>query len=153
MPHIYELLREQCIPGPPDAVFPFFSDARNLERITPPWMRFRIVTAPVRMECGAEIAYELAWRFFRLRWKTIITEWDPPHVFVDVQKQGPYEFWEHTHIFLSAKGGTHMFDTVRYALPFGLMGRLAHRIRVRHDLEQIFEFRQATIQRLLGACE
>ena len=151
MPHTYVLLREQWIPRPVDAVFPFFSDARNLQAITPPWLRFRIVAVPDCMERGAGIEYELAWRFLRLHWKTLITEWNPPHRFVDVQASGPYRFWEHTHTFQPSAGGTRMFDSVRYALPLGVLGRLAHRLRVRHDLERIFDYRELAIQRLFGA--
>ncbi len=130
---------------------PLFSDARNLESITPPWLRFRIVKAPDRLAKGAIIEYELAWRLFPLRWRTEITRWDPPTAFVDIQVSGPYSLWEHTHTFRALNGGTQMSDRARYALPLRPLGRLAHWVRVGRDLRKIFEYRRVTIERLFAA--
>ena len=149
--HTYLLERDQWLPRPVDEVFTFFSDARNLESITPGWLGFRIVTpAPIAMRAGAEIDYELSWRWFRLRWKTVIARWDPPGSFVDVQARGPYRLWEHTHTFRGENGGTRLSDSVRYELPLGMPGRLAHWIEVRRDLERIFDYRKAAIGRVFG---
>ena len=149
MSKLYHLQREQVIPCPVEEVFAFFADVRNLEAITPRWLNFRILTpAPIHMQPGAEIEYQLAWRFIRLRWKTAIRQWEPPHFFVDVQSRGPYRLWEHTHTFRSEDGCTRMFDTVRYQLPLGILGRCAHALRVRHDLDRIFDYRAGTIGRL-----
>ena len=146
MAHTYLLQRDQWLPRPVDEVFAFFSDAGNLEAITPRWLGFRIVTpAPIEMRAGAEIDYELAWRWFPLRWRTAITRWDPPRSFTDVQVRGPYRLWEHTHTFHAENGGTRMSDSVRYQLPLGMLGRMAHWIRVRHDLERIFDYRNAAV--------
>ena len=146
---LYELHREQVIPRPIEEVFAFFSDVRNLEAITPPWLNFRILTpAPIHMEPGAEIEYGLAWRFIRLRWKTAIRQWKPPDFFVDVQLRGPYRVWEHTHSFRSEDASTRMSDSVRYQLPLGMLGRMAHALRVRRDLDRIFDYRADTISRL-----
>ena len=81
------------------------------------------------------------------RWKTVITQWKPPHFFVDQQLSGPYTGWEHTHSFQEEDGGTRMFDSVRYELPLGVLGEMAHRMRVRQDLERIFDYRAEVIQR------
>ncbi|MBZ5623788.1 MAG: SRPBCC family protein [Acidobacteriia bacterium] len=149
MSKLYRLEREQAIPCPIEKVFAFFADVRNLEAITPPWLNFRVLTpAPIRMEPGAEMEYQLAWRRFRLRWKTQITEWKPPQFFVDVQARGPYRLWEHTHSFRSEDSGTRMFDSVRYQMPFGIVGQAVHGIRVRRDLDRIFDYRAAAIGRL-----
>lgn len=147
----YQLEREQFVPRPIDQVFAFFTDVRNLEAITPPWLKFRIVSpTPIDMKAGTEIEYELAWRLVPIRWKTVIRKWQPPRYFVDGQVRGPYKLWEHTHSFEGVNGGTQMKDSVRYALPLGPLGRLAHALRVRRDLNRIFDFRAETIARLLG---
>jgi len=144
---VHVLRREQRLPGPPEDVFPFFADARNLEAITPPWLGFRVVTdSPIDMRSGASIEYRLKLRGVPLRWRTRIAVWDPPHRFVDVQIAGPYRLWHHTHDFAAdGAGGTVMRDTVRYAIPFGPLGRLAHALVVRRDLDAIFGFRRTAV--------
>ena len=144
---VHVLRREQRLPGGPDEVFPFFADARNLEAITPPWLGFRVVTpAPIEMRQGTLIEYRLKLRGVPLRWRTRIAVWDPPRRFVDVQISGPYRLWHHTHDFEpDGAGGTVMRDTVRYAIPFGPLGRLAHRLVVRRDLDAIFGFRRGAV--------
>jgi ligand-binding SRPBCC domain-containing protein len=147
MRRVHHLRREMLIPAPIAEVFEFFADVRNLEAITPGWLRFRILTpTPIEMEDGALIEYRLSWWFVHLRWKTVIDQWKPPHFFVDRQLSGPYTRWEHTHSFQEGDGGTRMFDSVRYELPFGVLGDMAHRLRVRQDLERIFDYRAEVIQ-------
>ena len=144
---VHILRREQRLPGTPEDVFPFFADARNLEAITPPFLGFRVVTpAPIEMRAGTLIEYRLKLRGVPLRWRTQIAVWDPPHRFVDVQLSGPYRLWHHTHDFEpDGDNGTVMRDTVRYAIPFGPVGRLAQALVVRRDLDAIFAFRQAAV--------
>jgi hypothetical protein len=144
---IHVLVREQLLPSSPDEVFPFFAEAHNLEAITPPWLGFRVVTRqPIEMAPGALIEYRLRLHRVPIRWRTTIAVWDPPRRFVDVQLEGPYRMWHHTHDFEAAPGGgTLMRDTVRYALPFGPLGALAHRLLVRRDLTAIFDFRQEAV--------
>jgi ligand-binding SRPBCC domain-containing protein len=138
----YTLQRELWVPNSLSAVFDFFSRAENLERITPPWMRFRILTPlPITMKQGATIAYALRFRGIPLRWLTEIERWNPPYEFIDTQARGPYKIWRHTHQFSEAAGGTLIVDIVEYALPFGLIGRLAHRLQVARDLSLIFDYR------------
>ena len=146
---IHVLEQEQRLPAPPDAVFGFFADARNLEAITPPLLRFRVLTPePIVMRRGTLIQYRLRLRGVPVSWLTSIQEWDPPHRFVDVQVRGPYALWHHTHDLTSdGEGGTVMRDTVRYAIGFGPLGELAHRLLVRRDLEAIFAFRAAAVAR------
>jgi ligand-binding SRPBCC domain-containing protein len=149
MDHV--LTREQILPGEPDEVFAFFADAANLEAITPPWLRFRIVTpGPIRMAPGTLIEYRLVLHRIPVRWLTRIELWEPGACFVDVQVRGPYRSWRHTHRFEAHPEGTLVRDTVRYALPLGLLGRTAHRAFVRRDLEHIFDFRRAAVARRLG---
>jgi ligand-binding SRPBCC domain-containing protein len=146
------LQREQWIPRPLDDVFAFFSDAKNLGAITPPWLGFRILTPePIVMRSGAKIGYMLRWHGFPVRWVTEITRWDPLTGFDDVQLNGPYSLWHHNHSFQPIDGGTLIGDTVRYALPFGLLGRLAHACVVKAELNTIFDYRAKKVSELLAA--
>jgi ligand-binding SRPBCC domain-containing protein len=141
------LRREQELPGRPEEVFAFFADAANLEAITPPWLRFAIATpGPIPMGEGTLIAYKLRLHGVPIRWLTRIEVWEPGVRFVDRQLRGPYALWHHTHEFEPAgPERTRMRDTVRYALPFGPAGRVAHRLFVRRDLARIFNYRAARI--------
>jgi ligand-binding SRPBCC domain-containing protein len=141
------LRREQRLPGSPADVFPFFADAGNLEAITPPWLRFEVVTPrPIEMRPGALIEYRLVLHRLPVAWLTRIEEWEPDVRFVDMQLTGPYRLWHHTHEFRpDPDGGTVMTDTVRYALPLGPLGALAHRVVVRRDVERIFAFRAQAV--------
>jgi ligand-binding SRPBCC domain-containing protein len=149
--HVHTIRREQRLPGSPDDVFAFFGDARNLEAITPPLLRFRVLQPdPIEMGVGALIRYRLRVRGVPVGWLTAIRAWDPPHRFVDEQMRGPYALWHHTHTFEALDdGGTLMRDVVRYALPLGPLGELARRLFVRRDLEAIFDYRAARIVELL----
>ena len=149
---VHVLERAQRLEGPPEHVFPFFADAANLERITPPWLGFRVLSPRVEMREGTLIEYRLRLHGVPVRWRTRIDLWDPPHRFVDRQLSGPYRLWHHTHTFEpDGAGGTLMRDVVRYALPLGPLGALAHRLLVRRDLARIFDFRHAEVPRLLTA--
>lgn len=149
--HFYFLQRDQWLPAPIERVFAFFGDAGNLETITPPWLRFRILPPPVgEMRAGARIHYRLRWRMMPIRWITEIREWQPPFRFVDVQERGPYALWEHTHEFEPERGGTRMRDHVRYALPFGCLGSTAHRLFVRRDLAAIFDYRARQVEAIFS---
>lgn len=149
---IHTLHREQRLDGSPEEVFPFFADAFNLEALTPPLLRFRVVTpAPIDLERGALIQYALKLHGLPVSWLTSIQRWDPPHAFVDTQIKGPYALWHHTHTFEAAgDDGTLMTDTVRYGIAFGPFGELANRLLVRRDVEAIFAYRAAEIPRLLA---
>ena len=135
-------------------MFGFFADAMNLEAITPPWLRFRVATpGPVAMGAGTMIEYRLRLHGMPIRWLTRIVVWEPGLRFVDVQVRGPYRFWEHTHSFEPCARGTLVRDAVRYDLPLGPLGRLAHAAFVRRDLERIFDFRREAVAHRLGAGE
>lgn len=143
---IYELRRQVVIPAPVEDVFSFFSDAENLNEITPPWLNFKILTPlPIRMGKDALIDYSLELLGLPLTWKTKITVWDPPDRFVDRQIKGPYRVWEHTHEFAKNDGGTQMTDVVRYAVPGFVLSPIVHFFFVRPRLEKIFSFREESI--------
>jgi ligand-binding SRPBCC domain-containing protein len=121
-------------------VFAFFGEARNLETITPPWLRFEVLTpAPIVMQTGTLIDYRIRIHGIPIRWRTEITEWNPPNQFVDVQRRGPYQLWQHTHTFEEKDGGTLCGDTVLYR-PRG--GALTNWLFVRRDVERIFTYRR-----------
>lgn len=134
---------ELWLARPRNEVFPFFAEARNLETITPPWLRFEILTPyPIEMRPGAVIDYRLRVHGFPIRWRTEITEWQPPHRFVDQQLRGPYHMWHHTHTFLEHDGGTLCRDEVVYR-PVG--GALINWLFVQRDVKKIFAFRQKVL--------
>jgi ligand-binding SRPBCC domain-containing protein len=151
MMRIHTLQREQELPGTPTEVFDLFADARNLEAITPPLLRFEVITpGEVTMRVGALITYRLHLHGVPISWLTSIQDWDPPHRFIDQQVRGPFALWHHTHeLFPSGPDGTRMRDTVRYAIGYGPLGELAHRVLVRRDLETIFDFRARKVDDLL----
>jgi ligand-binding SRPBCC domain-containing protein len=149
---IHTLERRQVLDGTPDEVFPFFADARNLEAITPPLLRFRVITpGDIPMGVGTFIQYRLRVRGVPVGWSTLIQEWVPNERFVDVQVRGPYALWHHTHTFEPLDGErTLMTDTVRYAIGFGPLGELAHALLVRRDVASIFDFRAERVPALLA---
>lgn len=141
------LERQVRIRRPVEALFPFFADPRNLEAITPPWLRFRIVSstdAPVR--AGAEIEYRLRLHGLPIRWRSRITLWEPPRRFVDEQIAGPFRYWRHLHELEPDGDGTIVRDRVEYEVPGG---RAVNRLFVRRELERIFDHRHRRLLELL----
>lgn len=146
---IHELRSELWLPRPVAEIFPFFADAANLERLTPPWLNFRILSPPpIPMGAGTLIDYRIVIHGIPLRWQSEITVWEPPHLFVDEQRRGPYRIWRHEHTFLERDGGTMINDRVRYAVLFDPM---VHCWLVRPDIERIFDFRTKRMRELFGA--
>lgn len=147
---VHVLALETFVPRPRREVFAFFAAAENLERITPPELRFRIATAPpIRMAEGTLIDYRLRLFGVPFAWRTRIARWEPESRFVDEQLAGPYASWVHTHAFRPARGGTLMTDEVRYRLPLFPAGELAYPL-VRLQLARIFAYRARRIRELLG---
>jgi ligand-binding SRPBCC domain-containing protein len=145
--HVLE--REQTLAIDPERAFGFFADARNLERITPPWLCFRVVTpGEIVMGAGTLIEYRLALHRIPVSWLTRIETWEPPLRFVDRQIRGPYAFWEHSHSFEPVAEGTLIRDRIRYRIPFGILGGLAQLLVVRRDLERIFDYRREQVSNL-----
>jgi hypothetical protein len=145
------LERVLFIPRPRAEVFAFFAAAHNLERITPPFLNFEIVTPlPIEMRAGALIDYKLGLHGVRFRWRTRIEEFAPPVFFADVQVKGPYRRWHHRHSFEEVSGGTLMRDVVQYEVGWGWAGEVARRMFVRRSVEQIFEYRNRVILEIFG---
>ena len=140
------LERSTILPYPIERVFDFFSEAENLESLTPPWLSFRILTPrPIHMCEGALIDYQLRLRGIPLGWRSEITVWEPPHRFVDEQRRGPYRLWAHEHRFTEVDGGTKVEDRVKYAV---LGGSLVARLFVAPDVRRIFDYRQQRLREL-----
>jgi ligand-binding SRPBCC domain-containing protein len=145
----YRLLREQLVPRPLDQVFAFFSKPENLEAITPAWLHFRIrAVDPLPVQTGTLIHYSLRIHGIPVRWTSRIIDWTPPHSFVDEQVRGPYRTWHHTHRFVAEGDSTRITDEVLYDLPFGILGRIVHRMKVKSDVEKIFAFREQKIREM-----
>lgn len=147
--HVVE--REQLVRRPRDQVFPFFSDARNLERITPDFLHFRIAgMSTPQVGPGTLIDYRLRLHGLPVGWRTRIEEWRPEERFVDVQLRGPYSLWHHTHEFEPVPEGTIVRDRIRYRLPFGALGDLLAGSFVARDVDKIFFYRRVRIDELFG---
>jgi ligand-binding SRPBCC domain-containing protein len=143
------LERSLVVPVGIDEAFAFFADASNLEAITPPWLGFRIVEAPPRLERGSVLVYRLRLFGVPFRWQTEIAEWRPPFGFTDVQVAGPYRRWEHTHTLIPVDGGTEIADRVVYRLPYEPFSGLLAPVTVGPSLRAIFDYRaRATAARL-----
>jgi hypothetical protein len=148
---VHTLERTQRLAVSRERAFELYSEARNLERITPPWLGFRVTTpGAIEMREGALIEYRLKLHGVPVRWRTQIAAWQPPLRFVDVQLRGPYALWEHTHTFERVdERSVEIGDRVRYALPLGPLGEIAHAAFVERDLREIFDYRaHAVAERL-----
>ena len=142
--------RTQFVPLGRPRVFSFFEDATNLERITPPFLGFRILSPlPIAMGQGTLIDYRIRLFGVPLRWRTRIDEYEPPFRFVDTQLEGPYRLWRHTHLFEEQGEGTLITDRVDYEVGLGPLGALARELFVRRTLEAIFDYRRRAIATLL----
>jgi len=138
--------RDVWLPRPREEVFAFFADAANLERLTPPWLHFRILSPHIVIARGVLIDYRLKIHGVPLRWQSEISRWDPPRTFVDEQRKGPYRRWAHTHTFEEERGGTRVGDSVEFEVPFEwIAGRFVMR-----DVQAIFTFREQALSTIFA---
>ncbi|HEY7648318.1 MAG TPA: SRPBCC family protein [Methylomirabilota bacterium] len=145
----YILESRVWLPKPRAEVFAFFAEPANLALITPEWLGFQLLAAPP-LGPFAILDYRIRWVGLALRWRTFIREYDPPARFVDVQVRGPYERWEHRHLFVEERGGTWIDDRVTYRLPLGFLGRALHDLLVRRQLTAIWAHRRRRIADLVA---
>jgi ligand-binding SRPBCC domain-containing protein len=139
--HVLE--RTQLVPYPLETTFAFFSDPRNLEHLTPAFLKFEFLREPpATMVAGTVLDYRIRLYGVPVQWRTRIELVEPPTRFVDVQEKGPYANWRHTHTFRSIGAQTEMTDHVDYAIPFGPLGELARVVLVDRSLREIFDYRQ-----------
>ena len=148
---MYQLQTDIILPRSIEDTFALFCDAQNLERLTPPELRFEIRSAlPIEMKRGARIRYRIRLFGIPFGWLTEITHWEPGVRFVDEQIAGPFKRWVHEHRFDPLDDQTtRIRDDVRYALPFDPVGRIAHPV-VRARLDRIFSFREQSVREILG---
>ena len=147
----FRLEQEQLVAAPRTEVFSFFSNAFNLERLTPPFLNFKILTpAPIDIQTDTIIEYRIKLFGIPMYWRTRILDFEPEDSFVDSQERGPYTLWHHTHTFEETDDGTLMKDIVLYRLPLGPLGRLAHFLFVRRTLKRIFSYRRDALADLMG---
>ncbi len=147
----YRLTAEMTIALPRKEVFAFFSDAMQLESITPPWLKFSVETPqPIVMTEGLLLDYRLRLHGIPIRWRTEIDVWQPPFRFVDMQLRGPYKRWYHEHTFEERDGVTIVKDNVHY-IPRG--GAIVHRLFVKPDLFKIFGYRQQRLKEIFSERE
>lgn len=144
----FELDARMHLPVAREKLFAFFSDACQLETITPPWLHFHVITPrPIAMRKGTLIDYRLRLHGIPLRWTSHIRVWEPPRQFVDEQLTGPYRRWHHTHQFSEDNSGTVCADQVHYQV-WG--GTFVNWLLVARDLRAIFEFRQRRLREIFG---
>jgi len=149
---LYTLKKEQIVLKNISTVFDFFSKPENLSVITPRSMKFKILTpSPIDMKEGALIDYTVSIMLIPIRWRTLITKFSPPNLFIDQQLKGPYSIWHHTHIFEKiSENETLIKDKVVYGVPFGIIGRLAHYLYIKRDLKKIFTYRKNKIEQIFN---
>ena len=147
----YRLQCSMTVDAPLADVFRFFEDPRNLERITPPWLNFKILDPEkLVMRKGELIDYLIRWMGVPLKWRTRIADYQPPAMFIDQQIRGPYTLWHHTHTFEQTPQGVLIHDQVDYRLPLGPLGTIAHAVMVKAQLLGIFRYRQTAISEVFG---
>ncbi|WP_164126460.1 SRPBCC family protein [Sphingobacterium luzhongxinii] len=145
----YLLYREQQLSCDVDTAWNFFSNPHNLANITPIKMQFEVLSKYLEESIyeGMQIDYRVVPIFgIPMRWRTRITHVDTKKSFVDFQERGPYKLWEHTHQFIPNGDGVLMKDSVRYILPTGIFGQLAHELFVKKKLNEIFDYRYQVLE-------
>ena len=144
---------EQFLPTDINTAWDFFSSAKNLSAITPPELDFKILTQLNDNEIyeGMLIDYTLKPLLsIPVHWQTEIFEIDKPVKFMDRQLKGPYKTWEHTHTFMQQGDGVLMKDSVKYKLPFGLIGEIAHVLLIKRKVENIFIYRKEVLKKIFN---
>jgi uncharacterized protein (TIGR01777 family) len=145
----HEMIAEQWVPKKPSEIFPYFCSEKNLEALTPEFLKFRVLKKSTdEIDQGTLIDYKMRVHGFPVKWQTRIEDWNPGHSFVDVQLNGPYKKWHHTHEFREFAGGTLMRDRVLYQLPMGWFGNLMAGWKVTRDVQAIFAYRREKIDQL-----
>ena len=148
---VYRLVRKQTIAATVEELWAFFSNAKNLQAITPSYMNFNITSGelPQSIYPGQVITYKVSPLMnIPMFWMTEITSVVDNKLFVDEQRIGPYKMWHHQHHFEATEGGTIMTDIVHYSLPMGFLGGIAHGLFVKKQLNDIFDYRQRKIDEL-----
>lgn len=150
---MYTFKREQIIKANINEIWDFASNPANLQKITPEYMGFEIITKdlPEKMYEGMIISYKVSPLFgIKMNWTTEITHVKEHKYFIDIQQEGPYRFWHHEHHFAETKNGILMTDILTYKPPFGVFGRIANKLIIANKLNQIFDFRKKKMEEIFG---
>lgn len=152
---IYTLKKEQFLPITLEEAWDFLSSPSNLKTITPEYMGFDIVSGETGKMYSGQIIHYIVRPVMGLpmNWTTEIKHVDAPYYFVDEQRNGPYKMWYHQHRIRETEGGVIMEDEVSYALPLGFLGRIAHSLFVRKQLEGIFSYRTKVLEERFGQAQ
>ncbi len=146
----HEIKIEQWVPQPLSKTFSFFKEAKNLEKITPEFLKFRVLNQSTpEIQEGTKLNYRISLHGFPMKWQSEIKNWEPDHKFSDIQLKGPYSYWYHTHEFEEKKGGTIIKDHVLYKVPFGILCDLIVGKWIRKDLQLIFNHRAKVIKNIM----
>jgi ligand-binding SRPBCC domain-containing protein len=150
--HSYNEIRiKQWVPQSLSKTFSFFKEAKNLERLTPKFLNFKIINQSTPdIQDGTKFTYRLSIHGLPVTWQSKITDWEPDNKFSDIQIKGPYSHWHHTHRFEEKDGGTLITDHVVYKVPFGLIGELVAGPFIKKDLETVFNYRTKTVGNLMS---
>ena len=151
---VYALNCEMLVQRPLKEIFAFFENPANLAKITPPWLSFNIVTKDVPMGKNAQFDYVIKWLGLPMKWRSLITTYDPPRSFSDEQLIGPYKTWNHEHSFEETGRGVVVGDHLTYSLPMGPLGAIAQSVMVKRQLLSVFRYRQTALAKIFpGATE
>lgn len=139
-------IKQSEIAAPPAAVFAFHEQPRAVEALTPPWERVEVVEHAGGLSVGTRVVFKVFVGPISRLWVAEHTEYVPPHLFVDIQRRGPFAYWSHRHLFEpTAQGTTLMTDEVEYALPLGWLGELIAGRAVRAKLQRMFDYRHCIV--------
>ena len=145
----HTLIKHTEINKPITEVFDFFGKAENLNELTPPDLHFNIITPlPIAMKAGTIIDYKIRLGIIPMKWKTLISAWEPPFRFVDEQLSGPYVTWIHEHKFEYSGQKTKMTDTIQYVAPGLFLEPIVHNLFIKSKVNQIFEYREKRLKEL-----
>ena len=144
----YTLHCELLVKRPLKETFAFFENPANLAKITPPWLSFNIITKGAAMGENAQFDYLIKLFGIPMKWRSLITKYDPPFSFADEQLIGPYKTWHHEHTFVQTTNGIKVGDHLQYTLPMGPLGAIAQELMVKHQLNAVFRYRQTALAKI-----
>ena len=148
---MYVFKEELFVKKPLDLVFDFFNTPKNLSKVTPVFMNFSILTPePLLMKEGSVFDYKVYIYGVPIRWQSLISDYNPPYSFTDIQLRGPHDYWHHQHIFKSVDGGTLITDLLHFSMPFGVLGHLAYLLFAKRMNERMFSHRKQVIEQIIS---
>lgn len=139
-------IKQTEIPAPPEAVFAWHEQPGAVEKLTPPWEKVEMVKRAENLQVGARVIFKVFTGPFPKTWVAEHVEYDPPRLFADIQREGPFAYWYHRHRFeRTERGTTMMIDDVEYELPLGWLGELFGSGFARAKLEKMFDYRHQVV--------